>query len=570
MASTIDDRLSSYHAKNMTMRVCQALLHSLPHTEALPEAKNMDELLQQIAPDAPPEVMARARQLAHGDAARTALRLFTGLDAGDSVITIWSSACTAVKLWLGRKKEGSPSDAESEQRQGERMAEVRSFWDQKQAEDAVLKAMVLNYVIVTMLPLEPRHRLSALMRTAGGRALLATCGAVDIALPFLDQGPSLDEGPRVRQVLSKMTEEHADGQAKRLRSLLDKRAVDQAQDGLHLLVGCLDLLAEHAAGHLGPVAQSIGDRVPLVGSLTEGLADVAAAGADVLPLYRCLGSRFVAEAAIWLALHEADHPRSKQEHESWIESFLPEEKPEPLPEESATPELGVQGMLPDGEPMDELPLAEEPAGQPADLPQPPPPGRHTMPLVQKQAAQEHAGQACDQPLAVKQAAPASAQERPTPVGAAPAAPVPRAAEPAPPQAQPAVAPQPAAPAPAAPAPRAAPKPSAPSPARPTPSAAPKPKPAPRPSAPAPSPRPAPRPAPTVKTGGGGRGLKIMLALGLLALLGLGCGVVGVFVAYPYLEEISSSSSSSKSKSSSGSSSGSKSKKGKSGSKGRRR
>ena len=275
MASEIDARLTRFGPRDVTVLGTNGLLRVLPHAQPLPPVLSMGEVTATLLGGPHPGVTQRAEQLVAEEPARKALWLTTGLDAGDGIITVFSSIRSAIALYMGRHG-GKKTPA---------------GWSAHQAGDAVLKAIALGYLLDLCFP-KHEDPVLALARLPAGRSLLAYFAAAEVALPFVE---ILVDG---EHALSNMLPEHADTQARKLATIVGAKQVQHAREHLPSLAPTVDALVACSAEHLSPFAKSAEGTLPGAGRVVDTVGDVMAAGADVLPVYRFLGLRVVAEAAV--------------------------------------------------------------------------------------------------------------------------------------------------------------------------------------------------------------------------------------------------------------------------------
>ena len=309
MGSEIDARLARFGPRDVTVLATNGLLRVLPHADPLPPVQSMAEVVAALAGGAHPQAVQRAEQLVSEQNARRALLLATGLDAGDGIITVFSSIRSAVALYMGRHGGAAPP----------------AGWSDHQAGDAVLKAIALGHLLDLCFP-DSEDPVTELAGLPAGRALLAYYAAAEVALPFVE---ILVDG---EHALSAMLPEHADAQARKLATVVGSAAVQEAREHMPALAPTADTLVACTASHLGPLAKTAEGTVPGARGVVDKVGDVVAAGADVLPVYRYLGLRVVAEVAALRAIREAGlTPRLSGD--DWISKYIdaPRRAALPLP-----------------------------------------------------------------------------------------------------------------------------------------------------------------------------------------------------------------------------------------------
>lgn len=313
--AALDEELARYTGRNVTLRVCDALLRAIPGGPETSPIASLDALI--ASHQLPEPVAARAVELAGDKAVDRVLFAAKSIDTGDTGITILTGVRTALSLWLGADK-GPGAGADAQQRA-----------------DAALKALGIAYLATQLIPREPEQRVACLKSLDAGRALILYYAAVEIALPF---GPEAATGHYVADLVEAQSRKIAG----KLLGVIGREGVSDAQETLAALTGELDRAVMEVAPHADSLADSIKGMLPkIIGSKAAAVSDVVAAGADALPSYRFLTARLAAESRIALARWEAD-PES-----------------EPVPE-------------PEPEPAEQDPAAESVAAAPSEVLPPPP------------------------------------------------------------------------------------------------------------------------------------------------------------------------------------------------------
>ncbi len=309
MASDIDARLAAFGPRDVTLLGTNALLRVLPFADPVPPASNLADIARTMNLTLTPAQAARAEALVHEDRSRRALWLATGLDAGDGIITVLSSIKSAIALYMGRHGGARPPTG----------------WSDHQAGDAVLKALAIGYLFDLCFP-NSEDPIVDLAWLPSGRALLAYFATAEVALPFVE---GLVDGTHALSVLLPI---HVDAQARKLATVVGSAPVQAARQHLPALAPVADALVAASAGYLSPFAQSVEERIAGSTRVVDRVGDVVAAGADILPVYRLLGLRVVAEAAVLRAVLESgvSPPLAGGE---WLQQFViaPRAAAQPLP-----------------------------------------------------------------------------------------------------------------------------------------------------------------------------------------------------------------------------------------------
>ncbi len=281
----LDAELASFPPTSATARLCAGLLSQVPRAPTVQPFASLDEAAATLHDDWAEPTMARARELASTAAVKEVRFAAKSIDTGDTGLTILTGVRSAFALFTG----GS----------------VGAVDEPQQKADAALKALGIAFIAHRLFDGSVDDRLKQLRTVPAGRCLLLFYGAAEVALPFVEQVKS-SEGRFVQQLL----EEHSGAIADKLAGAVGAAGVAQAQEVLAQLTGTLDKIAVGTAEHVEPLAQSIQGYLPGPLRAAGGsLTDLAAIGADTLPVYQYLVARLAAEAALFRAIRELEPER---------------------------------------------------------------------------------------------------------------------------------------------------------------------------------------------------------------------------------------------------------------------
>ncbi len=281
VASELNALLLKFGPRNVTAVTSNGLLRVLPHAEPLSPVESVLELTAAILGAPHPEVTRKAETHLAGETARKVIWLTTGLDAGDGTFTVVSSLRSAVGLYRARTSG----------------REVSSGQVTQQGADAVLKAIGIGYLLNLCLP-DSEDALVDLVRLPAGRALLSYYAAADVALPFV--GQRADE----ERFLSDLLAEHAEAQARKIATVAGTQAVQAARAHLPAIALTIDVLVRCSEESLEPLSRAAEGAIPGADRTVDTVGDQMASGEDGLSVYRFLGLRVVAEAAVVRAAQE--------------------------------------------------------------------------------------------------------------------------------------------------------------------------------------------------------------------------------------------------------------------------
>lgn len=274
MAESLDDLLGAFDSTDYTVRMCNAVFKVVPFAPALPFYGSLEACIRDIDPKVHPKVIEHAHELARGDGPQRALWMFNALDTADSGITVYTGIKSAVALYKSEK--------------GERLDAIET--DPQQAADAVLKGLALAFVIYKLFDGGPTDKVGAFRELTAGQALAFYFASVEVGLPFADNA-LLSGGSFVSTLYDKL----GDDQASKLASIAGEEASEGARGVFAQLLGPVEGLVKTSAEYLTPIADAAVEYAPKAVQVGDKVAGVVATAADVMPVYRYLGARLVAE-----------------------------------------------------------------------------------------------------------------------------------------------------------------------------------------------------------------------------------------------------------------------------------
>jgi hypothetical protein len=290
MARDLDKQLGAFKEKDYSVRLCAGIDRVLPFSPELRFYDSLEGAAAVVTPGRSPAVVARAREIAEGPQAQKVLMIVDMLDRADTGLSIYTGVSTAVKAWR--------ADA------GQRIDTIEN--DNQQATDAVLKGLGLAWMVHELFEGSFKEKAEAFMALDAGKQLAAYYAAVEVGLPFADNAATSAGG-----LVSSLFERHGGAQVSRLAGVTGELEADEAEDMAKSLLGTMEGMVQQSAQYLGTLAQLASEFAPRALDVADKVAGVAAAGADALPVWRFLGARLVAEAALVQAAAEIDdgmHP----------------------------------------------------------------------------------------------------------------------------------------------------------------------------------------------------------------------------------------------------------------------
>ncbi len=284
MTTDIDQLLGDFGDSDYSVRLVRGVCNVVPFAPELANWFSMVEGLQTLDPGAKKKVLDRAVEISRGDDAQRALWLVKSLDTADSGISVFSGVRSAYKMYQATNTE-------------ERLDALET--DTQQAVDAVLKGLATAYVIHKLFPGGLTEKVAAFRKTNTGQAWIFYYAAIEVGLPFADN--ALVGGG---SFLKGLFDKHQQSQIEKLAAVAGEEEAQQALSLMGKLMGPMETMVGMASEHLTPVANAAAEYIPKAMNVGDKVAGVAATGADVLPVYRFLGSRLVAEACLRRAIDE--------------------------------------------------------------------------------------------------------------------------------------------------------------------------------------------------------------------------------------------------------------------------
>lgn len=280
MPSPVDTVLGRYAESDLTIKLLWSLFDAIPGAPAQSLYMTLPEAQMLIAPELDENGLARAEAWAAGPAAVRILNVTDALDTGDAGITVLSGIRSALGLFFGQGSKALDTDPQ-------------------QGADAALKALGLGAVLHAIPGATLAERVATLRRTSAGEALLHYYVAVELALPFAD-----DLAMGATQLVTSLIDKHGGGVVSKLEALIGAGTGVNARESLTGLLGPFDEVAVSTRDQVGKIATTAGKYLPTAISGAGTVAGAVATGADVLPIWRLLGARLVAEVALDQAQRE--------------------------------------------------------------------------------------------------------------------------------------------------------------------------------------------------------------------------------------------------------------------------
>ena len=272
--SVVDEALNEFNADSLTFKLLKGVYAAVPYSPAFEHWTTTDDAVRTLNPAASEDMIARAREIsAENKEIANILWMARLLDAGDKGYAIVTGLSTAWKLFQGQGMEALETD-------------------NQQRNDAVLKALGIAYMVYYAFPGSLTEKAAAFRDSPTGQAMMMYYGSIEVALPFADNAVQGGVG-----ALGNLLDTEGASQAQRLADMAQGHSLEGAVQMLSQLSGQMQRVANHASSYVKPVADKIGPYVPGAFDATDKAAGALANAADVMPVYRLLGSRLAAESA---------------------------------------------------------------------------------------------------------------------------------------------------------------------------------------------------------------------------------------------------------------------------------
>lgn len=272
---SLDTMLGAYSEDDVTVKLIWAIMGAIPGAPSLSIYRSLEEARLLTAPDLDDPGFERARAFAESPEVARALTLADWIDTGDVGI----SAFTGIRAALGIFFKQPPA---------------RAFdTDPQQGADAVLKAGAIAWLAHSLFPGSTSERFTAFRATSAGETLLTWYAAGEVALPFAD-----DVATGVGSILGRLMDKYGGQHLARLDGLIGAGAGSAASGMLGTMSGPVDDVIRSVAQHTASIAGAASAYLPTALSTAGTVAGAVATAADALPVYRLLGARLAAEAAL--------------------------------------------------------------------------------------------------------------------------------------------------------------------------------------------------------------------------------------------------------------------------------
>jgi len=277
MREKLDGLMGQFKQDDYSVKFASGVASAVPFAPRFHYYANLQDCARAIGISLTPDQLAKAQQLAQSEEVERALWVADALDTGDKGIAVYTGLRSAYKFFVAKQERKDAFET-----------------DPQQATDAGLKALGMAYMILKLFPGDVKQKLELFRGLPAGQGLTLFYAAIDVALPFADNLLT-GGGALVQRLMEKYGKE---GEGK-LASVVGNAAdVSSAKEILSSLAANLDVVVTKVGAYTGPIIAKAKETMPSVLETTDQVAGAVATGADLLPMYRLLGSRLAAEAVV--------------------------------------------------------------------------------------------------------------------------------------------------------------------------------------------------------------------------------------------------------------------------------
>ncbi len=278
LITPVDTALGAFDGDDYTVKLCDGIMKVLPFVPAATPYAKLNEALRKLHPQATAPMLVRAQEYASSEAVSKTLWVANAIDTGDAGIAVFSGLKSAFGLFTGKRMDALETDPQ-------------------QAVDAALKLLGISYMVFKLFPGSIVERVQSFYALPAGQHLTAYYAAVEVALPFADNG-MLAGG----NFLSSIMQRHGGDALSKFQSIAGQDAVQGSQGVLASMMGYMESAVQRVAPFARQIADTATQYMPGALNVADKVAGVVATGADAMPVYRYLGARLAAEACAQVAL----------------------------------------------------------------------------------------------------------------------------------------------------------------------------------------------------------------------------------------------------------------------------
>ena len=277
--SQVEAALAEFTPDSVTVKLLHGVFRAIPFAPEMPDYGSLADVVAHLRPGAGAAGLAAVRAAAEDPSITDILWMAKVMDMGDKGYAVFTGISSAVQFFFGDRSTALDTDVQ-------------------QRNDAVLKSIGIAYMALKAYPGTLTERGEAFRTSPAGQAIAMYYGACEVALPFADNA-MLAGGAIVGDLYGKYGKDQL---GKLLAMGGAEHGVGEAEGMLSTISGGLSKVVDHTRGYVEPIANAARPFLPKIATGGDVLAGVVANAVDVLPVYRYLGARLAAEAAVRRAL----------------------------------------------------------------------------------------------------------------------------------------------------------------------------------------------------------------------------------------------------------------------------
>ena len=282
MAKSVDETLGEFSEGDLSVKIVNGIFGVVPFAPGFDFYNSLEAGVRRHDPSAGPEVIEKAREIAAGEDAAKALWVFGALDTADAGLGVYTGIKNVLSLFGG---SSGPAKRTFEA-------------DPQQATDAALKATGLAYVIYRLFPGSVAEKVTAFKDLKAGQEAAIYFAVGEVALPFTDN--VLEGGGNL---INRILDARQTDMAAKFSQFAGAESLTQATEVVGQLSGQLNGYLEQAGQHVNPIMDKVKSYIPTAMNVGDSVTGAAATGMDMLPIWKFLGGRLVAEACAYRAVN---------------------------------------------------------------------------------------------------------------------------------------------------------------------------------------------------------------------------------------------------------------------------
>lgn len=277
---TMTEILGSYTNDDYTAKICGAIFGVVPGLPPYVFYNTIDGAAQRLGAD--DAALERAKGIADTPDVKKALWVVDALDKADMGLSVMTGVQSILSIFGGSRQQHTLEA------------------DPQQALDAALKAAGLSYIIYKVFPGDVKEKIRLYRELPAGLELGVYYAAAEVALPFAD---NLVEGGAA--LLGRLFSSRGNDMNSRFSSVVGADALAESGQVMQQFTGPLGEYVDMTKGHTGSIMGSVRNFLPsaaTIGNIADSATGAVATAMDVMPVWKFLGGRVVAEACVSRAM----------------------------------------------------------------------------------------------------------------------------------------------------------------------------------------------------------------------------------------------------------------------------